>query len=639
MVSSETARPASFPALFLASSSPDRRSQADKAAASVLQPNDVDWDLEDAHVTALVRSWTADPCTETPSLSTRRPTSSAFGSVLGQSKANRSSDATSSSQLVLWTQIPSSSGASFPPFLVTHSTACETDQHTIVVRPTNAWPTIHAKPGSPPPSNLHGPLAMADTPASSISIYVAATNPSDVILVAYDRRTRQLVTHAQASATNAFNRVVPLGGKRRALARFLHAHRLTATFDLVQRHPRAAPNLVLYGMQYNTVARRVVSLEATAQFAAKFGFQAANWTTDATWADVCAHTAPVAGNRAVVIRASDGEMAQTAFTPEHGVYAAWRFLATRKFPSITAPPGFVPRASKSHALVADFASWLATADPPSDFPTLVSSFLASRNLLTASIPSLAAGTDRTLIIPVAIPGAGKTTVARALARLHPTTVAVVQNDLEGPRAPGGGFFPPVVAARLATHKIVVADRNNSVYAARATLVGAVRGIYPAATILYVVWRHCGRAAVQRMVDRIVARGTSHPGLSVKTAGGVEEVKEIVEGFVKTSEGVAKNEVGNVSKVDGKGMGVGKLVGPRAVLVQCDPFAPAEESLGRIWDALMQYADAARGWSELEEAQAKEVVEFVMAAEVQLVEEELKEAQARLGSKPIETSET
>ncbi|KNE60772.1 hypothetical protein AMAG_06130 [Allomyces macrogynus ATCC 38327] len=291
MVSSEKARPASFPALFPASSTPDGRSKGDMAAALAL-PNDIDWDLEDVHVTALVRSWTAESSSETSSLSTRRPTSSALKSALNQSKSNRTADAALSSRLVLWAHIPSSPGTAPTPFLVTRPVAPETDQHMIIVRPTNAWPTIHAKPESVAPSGLHGPLAMADASKSSTVIYVAAANPNDVVLVAYDRRTGEVSAHAQASATNALN-LAQSGTKRRALARFLHAHRLTVTFHLVQRHPRAAPHLVLYGMQYNTVAHRVVSVEETAQFASRFGFQAAKWTTGTAWTDVCAHTAPV----------------------------------------------------------------------------------------------------------------------------------------------------------------------------------------------------------------------------------------------------------------------------------------------------------------------------------------------------------
>ncbi|WFD32720.1 RNA ligase (ATP) [Malassezia sp. CBS 17886] len=137
--------------------------------------------------------------------------------------------------------------------------------------------------------------------------------------------------------------------------------------------------------------------------------------------------------------------------------------------------------------------------------------------------------SRTLLVPVAVPGCGKTAVGVALARL--LGAAHVQSDDVQTKRTGPAFLKNVEAA-LRSSAVVVADRNNHLLQHRDELVALVRAFSgpqkahggargPRVRLVALAWRIDGvaHASVQHVcASRIVARGERHQCLRVEGDG-------------------------------------------------------------------------------------------------------------------------
>ncbi|KNE64207.1 hypothetical protein AMAG_09250 [Allomyces macrogynus ATCC 38327] len=573
-------------------------------------PADLDWDTESKQVAALVQSWSTAKAERRPG-----PVSSWFPAPPNTPPSAVTRD------LVVWAKVPAAAPdhAALPRILVTrHSEVC--GQLVLVIRPDNPWQRLAAT--ATPPS-VDGLVALADMPADLV-VYVAAPTPDALAALVCHRSTGEIQSSwHQAQATKALGRLASDPSKYAALAKTLHVHRLTAELDLHVDTSRA--DLTLIGLQYNTVAYRPVPEHEVAQFSAVFGLRSMPWTTfdsiDAAWSEFCVRGAPETGTCPVILRTPKTTY-QSAWTVVHGMYAAWRAIVAREHLTRSR----FPRAHADHWLVRAFRAWFNESAPASatDLATLVAAFLASIDMAPSDLPTAAAGADRTVLIPVAVPGSGKTTLARALTQLAPSSIAVIQNDLVGPRSRRGGSFSASVTASLAQFPIVFADRNNHLRDQRITLAQDVRTVYPAARMLYLVWpvaRADRDRIVRALTARITRRGESHPTLSSKRVG--PRLGSIVANFVNSRDEVDRAEIGEVATgIDWDALGVEKRVGAAAVF--CDVFAAPERNLMAAWRGIVRYADAARGWDddgEMTENEAKEVVAWVMQWEEHLAEQE------------------
>ncbi|KAJ3370018.1 hypothetical protein GGF31_004869 [Allomyces arbusculus] len=582
----------------------------DHPLVQLTTPADLDWDHESKQVAALVQSWSTAKAERRPG-----PTSCWFPALPNAPPSAVTRD------LVVWAKIPPAAAdhAMLPRILVMQHSEVY-GQHVLVIRPDNPWPKLAAT--ATPPS-VSGPIALADMPAELV-VYVAAPKPDALVVLACHHSTGEILSPwHQTQATNALNRLVSDANKYAALAQTLHVHRLTAALELNADTSRA--DLTLIGLQYNTVAYRPVPAQEVAQLSTYFGLRSLSWATfdsvEAAWPEFCARAAPETGACPVVLRTPTVTY-QSTWTVVHGMYAAWRAIVARQFQVRSR----FPRAHADHWLVHAFRAWFDESVPggTTDLATLAPAFLAFIDLPASDLPFAAAGSDRTVIVPVAVPGSGKTTIARALTQLAPSSIAVIQNDLVGPRSRRGGSFSASVTASLAQYPIVFADRNNHLRNQRITLAQDVRSVYPAARMLYLVWpvvRADRDRIVRALTARITQRGESHPTLSSKRVG--PRLGSIVANFVNSRDEVDRAEIGEVATgIDWDVLGVEKKVGAAAVF--CDVFAPPEKNLMAAWRGIVRYADAARWWDdegELTEAEAKEVVAWVMQWEENLAEQE------------------
>ncbi|KAJ6462455.1 RNA ligase-domain-containing protein [Mycena sanguinolenta] len=133
-------------------------------------------------------------------------------------------------------------------------------------------------------------------------------------------------------------------------------------------------------------------------------------------------------------------------------------------------------------------------------------------------PGSKAGTGvpfgKTIIVPVAIPGCGKTAVSVALT--HIFGFGHTQSDDVRAKKPAPVFLKNVTAL-LKTHDVVIADKNNHIKVHRSTLRSAVADRSPPVRLLALNWSFdtgdAERASVHaQCAARITARGANHQSL-------------------------------------------------------------------------------------------------------------------------------
>ncbi|KAI0699054.1 RNA ligase-domain-containing protein [Cerioporus squamosus] len=171
---------------------------------------------------------------------------------------------------------------------------------------------------------------------------------------------------------------------------------------------------------------------------------------------------------------------------------------------------------------------------------------------------------KTIIMPVAIPGVGKTTIAVALAYLF--GFGHVQSDDIRAKKPAPVFIKSVVDA-LKTHDVVIADKNNHLKQHREQLREAAKKFRPPAKLLALNWSFdIPMSTVHRICgDRIMARGENHQSL---VADETKSHEDVLWQFLKNAEELTDAEAD--------------------VVVSMDVEEPLEDALSRAVGAVVKY---------------------------------------------------
>ncbi|KAI0674682.1 RNA ligase-domain-containing protein [Trametes maxima] len=153
---------------------------------------------------------------------------------------------------------------------------------------------------------------------------------------------------------------------------------------------------------------------------------------------------------------------------------------------------------------------------------------------------------KVIIVPVAVPGVGKTSVAVALSYLF--GFGHVQSDDIQAKKPAPVFIRKVTEA-LGAHRVVIADKNNHLRQHRDQLREAARALDPPAKLLALSWAsELPISKIHRVcVDRIVERGDRHQSLVADAQGKSHE--QILWQFIKKSEDLADDEADAVVPMD------------------------------------------------------------------------------------------
>ncbi|KAJ7493776.1 RNA ligase [Mycena latifolia] len=148
---------------------------------------------------------------------------------------------------------------------------------------------------------------------------------------------------------------------------------------------------------------------------------------------------------------------------------------------------------------------------------------------------------KTIIVPVAIPGCGKTAISVALA--HIFGFGHTQSDDVRAKKPAPIFIKNVTAL-LRTHDVVIADKNNHLRQHREALRAATAGRNPAVRLLALNWSLEGTppAEAHRIcAERVAARGANHQTLRATDTDSAP----VIWMFVNKTEPLAPAEVDGV----------------------------------------------------------------------------------------------
>ncbi|KAG0337317.1 hypothetical protein BG004_007687 [Podila humilis] len=161
-------------------------------------------------------------------------------------------------------------------------------------------------------------------------------------------------------------------------------------------------------------------------------------------------------------------------------------------------------------------------------------------LVTSQTSTVASSTgavedfQRTVIIPIATIGCGKTTVSVALSKLFGWG-HVSSDDFQHLRKNPGQKFVGEVANQLKKHTIVIADRNNHEYLHRERIMSSVKAQFPKTRFVALYWSHdeLPQAQIREMnIDRVKKRGNNHQNLTPEYCPDFEFViQKFLKGFV------------------------------------------------------------------------------------------------------------
>ncbi|KAK7469244.1 tRNA ligase [Stygiomarasmius scandens] len=158
--------------------------------------------------------------------------------------------------------------------------------------------------------------------------------------------------------------------------------------------------------------------------------------------------------------------------------------------------------------------------------------------------------DKTIIVPVGIPGCGKTSIAVALA--HIFGFGHTQSDDVHAKKPAPVFIRNVMEL-LETNDVVIADKNNHLRQHRTSLREAVAALEPAQNVRLLALSYPIASLPQSTLirvcgDRVTIRGDNHQTLRADKSGAKSH-EEVVWGFITSFEDLAMDEVDEVIEMD------------------------------------------------------------------------------------------
>jgi len=143
-----------------------------------------------------------------------------------------------------------------------------------------------------------------------------------------------------------------------------------------------------------------------------------------------------------------------------------------------------------------------------------------------------------VLVPIATLGCGKTTVATALVKLF--DFGHVQNDnIEGQRGRPQKFAYAITSA-MATHRVVIADRNNHQKREREQIINDVSKVVPNARFVALHYVHDPKSQMLNDIrkvtrQRVLDRGDNHQTIRAGSKAP-EEIVGIMEGFLERFQG-------------------------------------------------------------------------------------------------------
>ncbi|EEH08033.1 tRNA ligase [Histoplasma capsulatum G186AR] len=396
-------------------------------------------------------------------------------------------------------------------------------------------------------------------------------------------RTDVTLSHAVAGENWAKRHVAAVGRTMADLAKALRKANLTAVGELcddrfeehVLPYDEEASGIYLHGLNYNVPEFATLPSLEVHKFADEWGFKKAQFLMKDSLSEVkaflekCAETGSWDGRdtEGFVIRCqlSEGGVGpyrdwffKYKFEEPYLMYRQWR-EATK---AIIA--GRQPKIKKHVAITEQYLQYARrqlAQDPKlaklynqnHGIISMRDGFLKERGMKGSDIIAmelaqgegtspLAKVTQDIVLVPVASIGCGKTTLALALVKLFGW--GHIQNDnIQGPKNRPKRFAQEVTSS-LATHGVVIADRNNHQKRERSQIIDDVLRVVPNAKFVALHYVHEPKQLLLHDIRkvtqaRVLERGDNHQTIQAGSKDR-DSVIGIMEGFLSRFEAVDTN---------------------------------------------------------------------------------------------------
>ncbi|KAF8958845.1 RNA ligase-domain-containing protein [Flammula alnicola] len=210
---------------------------------------------------------------------------------------------------------------------------------------------------------------------------------------------------------------------------------------------------------------------------------------------------------------------------------------------------------------------------------------------------------KTVIVPVAIPGCGKTAVSVALAHLF--GFGHTQSDDVHAKKPAPIFIKNVMNL-LDKYNVVIADKNNHLKQHRKALRDATADMSPPVRLLALNWAlDKPPATVHRICgDRVQERGDNHQTLRADPSSSKSH-EEVIWMFINTTEELTPSEVDNIVEMD---IEEGLEAAVRRAVKGCVEVLgleqPSEEKIAEALEVVQGYAPAVKKPDEPKDSKKK-----------------------------------
>ncbi|KAL1925305.1 uncharacterized protein VTP21DRAFT_188 [Calcarisporiella thermophila] len=399
--------------------------------------------------------------------------------------------------------------------------------------------------------------------------------PDGELLVTSKHSVGQLenvkVSHSQKGAEWVGRHLELAGKTRRQLAKFLSEYNITAVAELcdddfeehVLPYPKERRGLYLHGINYNTTDMRTWPSDAVARVAKYFGFLTVKCIRKETlnqtrkFLDDIAREGSLDGRdiEGFVVRCRELDtnsdfFFKVKFEEPYLMYREWReitkaILGGREFRS-------------TYPASAHYATWVKKTLTKN--PGLFEEYKQNRGIIRVRDMFLEYAQknrvnlgesnkeqddghnfDKTLILTVATPGCGKTTISLALAEIF--GFGHIQNDNIPGKKPMRNFCKAILE-EFSGKNVVIADKNNHTHQLRRDLIMSIREKIKQLRIIALYWSHEEKPAeeiAQKTLERIRRRGENHQSL---TPGSNANYSEVVFNFLHSFEPFDRDMMGD-----------------------------------------------------------------------------------------------
>ncbi|RIA89005.1 RNA ligase-domain-containing protein [Glomus cerebriforme] len=332
-----------------------------------------------------------------------------------------------------------------------------------------------------------------------------------------------------------------VGKSKQELAKFLYENRLTAVAELcddqfeehVLSYTHDRRGLYLHGINFNTADLKSYPSKMVADFAKEWGFKPTKYYIKQTAEEVKTFTDDIKQKGLLDDRPIEGFVIRTKtvstgqdfffkikYDEPYLMYREWReitkALLSKKKPKTT------------YALSKRYVEWVT--EKIQTQPKLFEEFKKNHGIFhvrelfleylkkkgdVQTVAKIPQEEIKTLLIPVATIGCGKTTLSLALAKLF--SFGHIQNDnIVGKKA--RVEFYRKINEELESRNVVIADRNNHMRELRKTLIESVKTKFSNIRIVAIYWNHedlTNNEIFTITSNRVVSRGDNHQSLTPK----------------------------------------------------------------------------------------------------------------------------